>query len=346
MTTAIETTTESFPHAVLGRGYSSRELALIKDIWNDTKQVAQQKMQLCVHLYELKQEMDANDPNAGAGGNGTKSRFWAAFEQGDLPEYVASKRQRAEEWLMAAEFAASGSFPGASGNALLALTPSTVCNLARIDNPKAKAIAEQHLQVHEFIGHDAASYLCKNNLDDEVLDELSAWIKEYDTKVLVPSVIRKVVADVETSRRPASTQTVDIAETPDDFNDLMESIRKAAPERERQARIEVVKEELSRPERERHQQLEDKVMKYSQKLSNAHTAIHDLLIFLQGIDRIQGTQYLEEMRRADVRGLVTVTDDLSRIKKLGEELMTLARLANSCNPPTGIDMTTYTVDAE
>ena len=39
------------------------ELRLIKAIWTDTKQVAQQKMQLCLHLYELKQEMDANDPN-------------------------------------------------------------------------------------------------------------------------------------------------------------------------------------------------------------------------------------------------------------------------------------------
>lgn len=38
------TTTEAFPPAVLGRGYSDAELVLIKTIWTDTKQVAQQKM--------------------------------------------------------------------------------------------------------------------------------------------------------------------------------------------------------------------------------------------------------------------------------------------------------------
>ena len=58
---------------------------------------------------------------------------------------------------------------GAPEFSLLALTPSTVCNLARISNPDALKIAEQHLKTHEFIGHDAALYLAKKDLDDEVL---------------------------------------------------------------------------------------------------------------------------------------------------------------------------------
>ena len=68
---------EIFPPAVLGRGYSNNELRLIKAIWTDTKQVAQQKMQLCLHLYELKQEMDTNDPNVTNGGGGKgQTRFF------------------------------------------------------------------------------------------------------------------------------------------------------------------------------------------------------------------------------------------------------------------------------
>ena len=42
-----------------------------------------------------------------------------------------------------AEFAQSGELAGAPAGSILALTPSTVCNLARIKHPKAKAIAEQ-----------------------------------------------------------------------------------------------------------------------------------------------------------------------------------------------------------
>jgi len=337
------------PAAVTRKGYSSKELKLIKTIWDDTKVVAQSKMQLCIDLWELKQELDSNDPNVGSGGNGTKSRFWSAFEQKDLPEYVVGNRSSVEDWLLAAEFTKSGSLPGAPGNALLALTPSTVCNLSRIQHPKAKAIAEHHLQVHEFIGHDAASYLAKSELDEEVLDEISGWVLANEKMALVPSVIRKIEKDVVASRRPASSHVIEIgtnAEPSPEFKQVLQSIRDERPQREQNARVNAVKEELARPERERLQRLEDQVRKYDSKLIAATNAVHDLLIYLQGVDRMDGTEYLEDMRGIDVMGLVSVANDLPRIKKIGEELMELAKLANSCNPPTGIDMTTFEVEAE
>jgi hypothetical protein len=337
------------PAAVTRKGYSSKELKLIKTIWDDTKVVAQSKMQLCIDLWELKQELDSNDPNVGSGGNGTKSRFWSAFEQKDLPEYVVGNRSSVEDWLLAAEFTKSGSLPGAPCNALLALTPSTVCNLSRIQHPKAKAIAEHHLQVHEFIGHDAANYLAKTELDDEVLDEISGWVLANKKMALVPSVIRKIEKDVVASRRPASSHVIEIgtnAEPSPEFKQVLQSIRDERPQREQNARVNAVKEELARPERERLQRLEDQVRKYDSKLIAATNAVHDLLIYLQGVDRMDGTEYLEDMRGIDVMGLVSVANDLPRIKKIGEELMELAKLANSCNPPTGIDMTTFEVEAE
>ena len=337
------------PAAVTSKGYSSKELKLIKTIWDDTKVVAQSKMQLCIDLWELKQELDSNDPNVGPGGNGTKSRFWTAFEQKDLPEYVVGNRGSVEDWLLAAEFTQSGSLPGAPGNALLALTPSTVCRLSRIQHPKAKAIAEHHLQVHEFIGHDAASYLAKSELDEEVLDEISGWVLANKKMALVPSVIRKIEKDVVASRRPASSHVIEIgtnAEPSPEFKQVLQSIRDERPQREQNARVNAVKEELARPERERLQRLEDQVRKYDSKLIAATNAVHDLLIYLQGVDRMDGTEYLEDMRGIDVMGLVSVANDLPRIKKIGEELMELAKLANSCNPPTGIDMTTFEVEAE
>ena len=56
---------EAYPAQVLSRGYSNAELKLIKDVWTQTKVVAKEAMQLCLNLYDLKTEMDANDPDAG-----------------------------------------------------------------------------------------------------------------------------------------------------------------------------------------------------------------------------------------------------------------------------------------
>lgn len=347
MTLTNETSiAQAFPPAVLGRGYSNAELKLIKSIWTDTKQVAQQKMQLCIHLYELKQEMDANDPSAGKGNNG-QSRFWGAFQNGDLPEYVVNKRSSVKEWILAAEFAKSGELAGAPSNSLLALTPSTVCNLARISNPKAKAIAEQHLQTHEFIGHDAASYLAKNDLDGDVLDELKAWIKANDKKALVPSVIRKVESVVRISQEPASTRTIDaeqIREQEAEFKQISDDLTARAPEIAARNTATAVKEELNRPAKEHQEKLGGEVRKYNSKLNAAAEAVQDLLTCLIAIDRVHGTQYLDEMRGADLMGLVSVQDDLQRLLAMGQELLKAVELAKSSNPPSGIDMTTLEVE--
>ena len=66
-------------------------------------------------------------------------------------------------------------------------------------HPEAKAIAEQHLRTHDFIGHDAAAYLAKQTwIMTFLMSQL--WIKNNDTKALVPSVIRKVESDVRISQ--------------------------------------------------------------------------------------------------------------------------------------------------
>ena len=347
MTLTNETSiTQAFPPAVLGRGYSNAELKLIKSIWTDTKQVAQQKMQLCIHLYELKQEMDANDPSAGKGNNG-QSRFWGAFQNGDLPEYVVNKRSSVKEWILAAEFAKSGELAGAPSNSLLALTPSTVCNLARISNPKAKAIAEQHLQTHEFIGHDAASYLAKNDLDEEVLAELRMWIIENESKALVPSVIRKVESAVRISQEPASTRTIDaeqIREQEAEFKRISDDLTARAPEIAARNTTTAVKEIFDALREEHQEKLEGEVRKYNSTLNAAAEAVQDLLTCLIAIDRVHGTQYLDEMRGTDLMGLVSVQDDLQRLLAMGQELLKAVELAKSSNPPSGIDMTTLEVE--
>ena len=136
------------------------------------------------------------------------------------------------------------------------------------------------------------------------------------------------------------------AEAEEKFKEVLRKTREQAPERARKAKVDAVKEELGRADREERERVEKRVRNYNTALNDAYRAVHTLLICLQGIDRIDGTQYLDVMRMVDVMGLITVKDDLARIKQIGEELMTAARLANSSNPPTGIDMATFTVDAE
>jgi hypothetical protein len=130
------------------------------------------------------------------------------------------------------------------------------------------------------------------------------------------------------------------------FSQIMDEVEEARPQREQQARVDAVKEELSRPERERLDRLQDKVRKYNSFLNAANSSVHELLVFLQTVDRVDGTQFLDDMRDFNVMGLITVKDDLPRLQKIGEDLMTAVGLARSCNPPTGIDMSTFTVEAE
>ena len=147
------------------------------------------------------------------------------------------------------------------------------------------------------------------------------------------------------ARREVAQRTYDIQpERTEAFDKLMDDIKKTRPERQKAAEVAAVKEELARPERERLQRVEDQIRKYHSKLSNASNAVHDLLVYLRGIDRTDGTEYLMDLRDGDVMGLITVADDLKRIKTMGEELMEAAKLANSCTPASGIDMTTLEVD--
>lgn len=160
-----------------------------------------------------------------------------------------------------------------------------------------------------------------------------------------PAAFQQSTAERMAQAEAKRAQVVDI--TPEEqvkrderLQDILADVRAKAPQREQQARVDAVKEELSRPERERRERLTDKVRKYNSFLNAATSSVHELLVFLQTIDRVDGTQFLDDMRDIDVLGLITVKDDLARLQQIGEDLMAAVTLARSCNPPTGIDMTT------
>jgi hypothetical protein len=327
-------------------GYSDKEISLIGYCWKDAEAINKDKTSLAMHLWELKQEMDANDPREDA--RNVKSRFWAAFDAGHLP-YAGDKGMvSVHTCLRAASFlediAADLSFKYLNDK-LRNLAPATLYEISNLEG-EAQDLVFKSVESCDFIGV-AAVRLIAHEAERDVFKKLFAWVDDHPSTAITPKTIRALQAEVAVENTPASTQTVD-ASTADRqaaaFERIMADVRERAPERERQAKVNAVKEELERPAREDQQRLEEKVRNYNRKLITAFDAVHDLLIFLRGIDRVNGTQYLNDMRQTDVMGLVTVRDDLPRIKSLGEELMEIAQLANSFNPPNGIDMTTLDVE--
>lgn len=142
----------------------------------------------------------------------------------------------------------------------------------------------------------------------------------------------------------ARNRTVDV--TPADqerFKKTMVNIRDTKAERQAKVEVDHVREQLDAAEQQRLHELQEEVRGYSSNLIAASKAIHGLLGYLQSLSRIHGTQLLDEMRRTDFMGLVTVSDDMQRLQEMGQELMQVVNLARSSDPPTGINAQTIEV---
>jgi hypothetical protein len=144
-------------------------------------------------------------------------------------------------------------------------------------------------------------------------------------------------------QRPAINAT---ARPSANFDRVMREHEASAPAREQQAKIDAVREELSKADRERRAMIETEIQSYSSKISAVTNAVHDLGLYMQKVDRIHGTQLLDELRATDYRGFITVANDLERLKSIGDELVQVVKLAQTSNPPSGINMTTVNVEAE
>lgn len=326
-------------------GYSDKELSLISYCWEDSQQINRSKVSLAQHLWQLKQEMDANDPNAngGNGGGHKQTRFWAAFDAGHLPLQGDKGRRSIHTCITAAQWLASRELCNPLHTSFSNLAPATICEISGMSEPAQEVVLES-VQSCEFIGVAAVRLLANEKLP-EVFDRLKQWIADNPQKPITPKTIRAFRTQIEEENAPAATATVTVNAQEAEAHqarvqEILQRTRDEAPARQEQARVEAVKEELSRPERERTERLQAKVREYNSKLNAATTSVHELLIFLQSLDRIDGTQYLDDMRDIDVLGLITVKDDLARLQQIGEDLMAAVTLARSCNPPTGIDMTT------
>jgi hypothetical protein len=323
-------------------GYTDKEITLIGYCWQDAQEINRSKMALAQHLYELKREMDSTDEaaNGGNGGGQKQTRFWAAFEAGHLPFAGDAGRATVKHSLAAADWLHARELGNPLPSSFSNLAPSTVYEISRLQG-KALELVEQQLEETDFIGV-AAVRLLAAEAQGEVLDRLFDWVKQNPAKVLTPKTIRAVKATLEEENTPASTRTVNVGPVPD-LADVLGSIRAETPQREQQQRVQQVKEELSKADREHRELLDVEIQAYNKVLLAASSAVHQLAGYLRRVSNLYGTQLLEELRGTDYRGFITVADDLQRILEMGKDLKESAHLAQSCNPPTGIDMTTVQV---
>jgi len=326
-------------------GYSDKEINLIGYCWKDAEAINKDKTSLAMHLWELKQEMDANDPNAGH--SSTKSRFWAAFEAGHLPYAGDKGRSSTHTCLAAAQFLESTHLSKGLDKSLRNLAPATLYEISNLEDD-AQQLVYKSVESSDFIGV-AAVRLIANEAEQDVFNKLFSWVEAHPTKAITPKTIRALQAEVATENTPAKDQVIDTSAAERQaaaFDKIMDDVRERAPQVAAQNRANEVREELGRGAREHLEELEENVRKYNSKLNSAVASVDELLRFLKSIDRTHGTQYLSEMRSINVAGLLSVDDDIDRIKATGASMLQIAELSTSSNPPSGIDMTTLDIDAE
>lgn len=336
---------------VLRARYSNKELKLIKNIWADTQVVARSKTKLALDLLILKQELEAESPDTKGVNGRPPSRFWNAFDAGDLPQIGADSRASVHVLLQAAQFLTSRVSYTRVHKTLESLTPKTLCNLSRVTNSAAIALIERHLEVHGFIGHDASAFLAKAQEEATVIARLDDWVTNNPTKALVPSVIRDELEAAKAEQKPGE-QTVTV--TPPPVRTPVQTPIERPPFTPVQparppgptAQMKAVQEELDRPERERQEELRKYHKKYSDALVAAIEGLRGLKRTLNEIRTIKGTIYLNELRELPCElGFNYIANDVEELKACRDLLLEIVKIATSQEGPQTIDFVTVNVEA-
>jgi hypothetical protein len=215
-------------------------------------------------------------------------------------------------------------------------------NPAILDDPSA---AEGIAKVWELACNNAEANQRRNGPTSE---DVRAAREELRPALEQQGLIRSAPASFQAATaarvEAARQRTVDV--TPanaERFKETMASIRDTKAERTAKVEVDQVREQLDAAEQQRRHTLEQEVRVYNAYLHATSKATHELLGYLQTLSRIHGTQLLDEIRCIDVLGLITVKDDMDRLKAIGTELMEAVNLARSSEPASGIHAETIEV---
>ena len=174
---------------------------LLTDAWQNFKKSNNHRLQCAFALWELKNDLDANDPNGGkGGGDGSgqqQSKFWQLFNDGALPFSGSSGRSSVFTALEAAEWVTEAKSKGLD-LALDRLAPATIVEIKALGE-SARQVVYDNLASSDFIGV-AAVRLLKHVNDRSAIKKLNQWIAANEGKALTPAAIRPITDEVEAKR--------------------------------------------------------------------------------------------------------------------------------------------------
>ena len=163
--------------------------------------------------------------------------------------------------------------------------------------------------------------------------------KGLDVKRQQPPALAKSAAE-----RTAASKVINVdVSKPVDEAAFAAKIEQGRPERERLAQIAETKEALERPRKEEAAAVANDVKRYFSLITDAVKAVDQLEAFMQSIDRRHGTKYLDTLRD-NPTGMLTVENDVERIKTMGTKLMHIMEMTQSfTDPDPAIDFETFDV---
>ena len=164
--------------------------------------------------------------------------------------------------------------------------------------------------------------------------------KSSDGGIKVPTGRTEVLDQVAKQKKEEEQERARI-----EHRKLMDKVRESSSQQSAINEQERVRRELRMKEEQELDEIKGYVRDYNSAINKVLQEMSGLHNFLRKISNLKGTQYLEEMRQMDM-GIVSVADDVQRYRKMQDRLGEIFKLASSSNPPTGIDMTTFTVDME
>ena len=221
---------------------------------------------------------------------------------------------------------------------------------------EASPVSGQHLPAVDQVDVVNAWADCWDALpSDRQFDNLNRPIPPSSTwsRSVLKASQTEVVSKGDTVKLP-SRPTVDAtvrAATNDknekqaaEFKKMMADIRERESDINARNAQERVAAEIRRREAAEQDEIKGYVREYSFAINEVLQSSQKLLTFLKKLSDIKGTSYLEEMRAFDL-GIVSCRDDVQRFQLMQQRIGEIFQLASSSNPPTGIDMTTFDVEA-
>lgn len=327
--------------------YTDHQINLLVACWQDAAVASKSRTDLALHLYELKQDLDSNDPAAGT--SPTKSRFWSLFEAGALPYQGDKGRASIETAITAAKWLTGADFPNPLGKSLRNLAPATIVEIKNLSDD-ARQVVYRNLESSEFIGVAAVRLLAKVK-EADVLQRLDQWVDENQGKALTPASIRKI-EEVERAAQQPGRSIVDVtAYQPPQYTaeERREQAERAAErQREHQRKVEQqeVRDAIERPDREAAADLQKYHKLYADALAEALKALSELRRALKTISTIKGTIYLDELRECQgPLGFNYLTNDIQELQRAKDLLLEIVTVATSRTGPQTIDWETFTTEA-